>query len=202
MSDGGEDPQFIARLRRREEGAFTEFVRMHQLRVFRIVRRFVRDDAEAEDVAQEVFVSVWKAIGDFRGDSKLSTWLYRIATNHVKNRVQYLARRQHGRQDAYEEGDGHAGAASPNSAPDEALDGKRAEARLDAALASLDEEQRVLVVLRDVENLSYEEIQEVTGLPAGTVKSRLHRARQTLMAGISGGDTGTPGNDAKKGPAR
>ena len=169
--------------------------------VLRRCRRLLRNEADALDVCQEVFVKLLEHRHRLDASAP-SSLLYRIATNHVKNRVQYLARRQHGRQDAYEEGDGHAGAASPNSAPDEALDGKRAEARLDAALASLDEEQRVLVVLRDVENLSYEEIQEVTGLPAGTVKSRLHRARQTLMAGISGGDTGTPGNDAKKGPAR
>ena len=192
MTDA-DDLRLLERLRRRDERAFTEFVQLHQARVFRIVRRFVRDDAEAEDVAQEVFVSVWKAIGDFRGESKLSTWLYRIATNHVKNRVQYLKRRGAGQQDSYDEGEGGGALPSAVAGPEEALDGKRAEERLDAALRALDEEQRMLVVLRDVENLTYEEIQEVTGLPEGTVKSRLHRARKELMAQVTGGGKKAPG---------
>jgi len=83
----------IARLRQREEAAFNEVVRLHGDKVFNLVLRMVGTRAEAEDIAQEVFVTVFKSIETFRGESKFTTWLLRIAANHSKNRIKYLARR-------------------------------------------------------------------------------------------------------------
>src|SRR5687768_10374102 len=95
MADGDED-KLVERLKRRDEAAFNELVRLYQVKIFRLVFRMLGDRAEAEDLAQEVFVTVFKSIDGFRGDSKLSTWLYRVATNHCKNRIKYLGRRARG----------------------------------------------------------------------------------------------------------
>ncbi|MDH5675053.1 MAG: sigma-70 family RNA polymerase sigma factor [Myxococcales bacterium] len=179
-----EDPTWLQRLQRRDEAAFNELVIRHQDSVFRLLLGMLGNRAEAEDVAQEVFVSAFKAIHRFRGDSAISTWLYRVAANHGKNRIKYLARRARDSQRPLEEGlDGGSSvlAAAPTR-PDQQAEGHQAEHHLQRALAALEEDQRVLIMLRDVQNLSYEEIAEVTSLPIGTVKSRLHRARLALHA--------------------
>jgi RNA polymerase sigma-70 factor (ECF subfamily) len=186
-----EELQLVERLKRQDEAAFNELVRLYDKRVFRLVLRMLNDRAEAEDVAQEVFVTIFKAIGNFRGDSKLSTWIYRIATNHCKNRIKYLDRRARGKKSELDEVSEHAAmeSASMSSSaqvarPDEQAEANQIEGIVRAAIAELDEDQRELVILRDVENLSYEEIQQITGLPEGTVKSRLHRARLSLMKSV------------------
>src|SRR5262249_1213577 len=83
----------LRRLRERDERAFKEMVEAYQDRIFNLLFRMIGKREEAEDLAQEVFVTVFKSIDQFRGDSKLSTWLYRVAVNHCKNRIKYLARR-------------------------------------------------------------------------------------------------------------
>jgi len=183
----GHEQELVARLKRRDEVAFNELVELYQGRIYRLVFRMLGDRAEAEDLAQEVFVTVFKRIDTFRGDSKLSTWMYRVATNHCKNRLKFLGRRGRGKKRELDEiADAYAieSATMATSAnlprPDEALQGRQIEGFIGQALRELNEEQRELVILRDIENLSYDEIQSVTGLPAGTVKSRLHRARLAL----------------------
>jgi RNA polymerase sigma-70 factor (ECF subfamily) len=178
----------LRRLRERDERAFRELVEEYQDRVFNLLYRMIGGREEAEDLAQEVFVTVFKSIEQFRGDSKLSTWLYRVAVNHCKNRIKYLVRR-HDRQtgaldDAAEResvalGHNPIGAARIER-PDRAVEGAQLDLLVQRAIADLDEDHRVVVVLRDIEELSYEEIGAITGLPEGTVKSRLHRARLAL----------------------
>jgi RNA polymerase sigma-70 factor (ECF subfamily) len=183
MSDDA-DAGLIDRLVRRDERAFTSLVRAYERRVFGLVLRMVGDPAEAEDLAQEVFVQVFKAIGSFRRESKLSTWIYRIAINLCKNRSNYLRVRHAGEQDplgvdlnlqANARGS-HADIARP----DDMASGNQVERIVQDAFARLEPTFRECLVLRDLEDLSYEEIVEITGLPAGTVKSRIHRARAQL----------------------
>ena len=97
--DEDTEAQFVARLVARDQAAFTELIVLYQRRVFALVFRMLGRRDEAEDLAQEVFVQVFKAIDQFRGDSKLSTWIYRIAVNLCKNRTKYLSRRHAGDQD-------------------------------------------------------------------------------------------------------
>jgi RNA polymerase sigma-70 factor (ECF subfamily) len=174
----------LRRLRDRDERAFRELIESHRDRVFNITYRMLGNRAEAEDVAQEVFISVFKTIETFREESKFSTWLYRVTVNHCKNRIKYLARRHDRDRDELDETshetNGATGAPMRHVQPDRALEGAQLEALLQEAIANLDDDQRVVVVLRDVEDLSIEEICEITGLPDGTVKSRLHRARLVL----------------------
>jgi RNA polymerase sigma-70 factor (ECF subfamily) len=183
----------LGRLVKRDEDAFSEIVHSYSDRVYNLVLRLVGSPAEAEDIAQEVFVTVFKSIDSYRGEARLSTWILRIAANHSKNRIKYLARRRTSGQelrdgsDATEMADeGKAPAQAHFAAPDVMLEAAETERIMQAAIAQLDEEQRLLVVLRDVEELSYDEIVEVTGLPEGTVKSRLHRARMALKDLLEG----------------
>lgn len=207
-SDGAEPSQagihaawpehvLIARLRRRDPSAFELLVRTHQDRVFDFcVRMLAGDREEAFDLTQEIFVSIHANLEKFRADSKLTTWIFRISRNHCLNRLKYLKRRGRGRSDGYDESNELAITESVGQAqlPDDALAASRTRALVHRAIAALDEDQRMLVALRDIEGLSYEEIVEITDLPEGTVKSRLHRAREKLAgilvaleAGIEGG---------------
>jgi RNA polymerase sigma-70 factor, ECF subfamily len=175
----------IQRLRDRDERAFKELVTEHRDRVFNITYRMLGNRHEAEDVAQEVFITVFKHIDSFREDSKLSTWLYRVAVNHCKNRIKYLARRHDRDRDELDEtktstgSNGAIGQAMPSS-PDRALAGAQMETVLAEAINSLEQEHRLVIILRDIEDLSIEEICAITEMPDGTVKSRLHRARAAL----------------------
>ena len=174
----------LRRLRDRDERAFRELIEAHRDRVYNICYRMLGNRHESEDVAQEVFITVFKTIDTFREEAKFSTWLYRVAVNHCKNRIKYLARRYDKARDELDEttngANGVAIGAPLPSAPDRALEGAQMEKLMQDAIASLEDDQRVVVVLRDVEDLSIEEICEITGLPDGTVKSRLHRARLVL----------------------
>ena len=181
------ETRLVRRLRDRDERAFREMVDDYGDRVFNLTYRMLGNREEAEDLAQEVFITVFKSIDTFRGDSKFSTWLYRITANHCKNRIKYLARRHdRGKAELDERAEGGGadgpslGAPRPSPRPDMQLEGAEMERVLQEAIAELEEEQRILVILRDVEDLSYEEICAITDLPEGTVKSRLHRARLAL----------------------
>jgi len=179
---------FLRRLRERDERAFKEMVEQYRDQVFNLTYRMMGSREEAEDLAQEVFVTVFKTIDRFRGDSKLSTWLYRVTVNHCKNRIKYLARRYQQATSSYDEAterasagqSGHAVTTQRFVAPDRVIEGAQREQLVQAAIAQLEEDHREVIVLRDVEELSYDEICQITGLPEGTVKSRLHRARVAL----------------------
>ena len=188
-SEDETEAQFVARLVARDESAFNELVITYERRVFALMYRMIGRREEAEDLAQEVFVQVFKAIDQFRGDSKLSTWIYRIAVNLSKNRTKYLARRHSGRQedaDALAERSAFTSAKGVSvgevSRPDELVEGMQLEVVVKRAIAQVEPDFRAVLVLRDVEDLSYEEIAAVTGLPEGTVKSRIHRGRAQLRA--------------------
>jgi RNA polymerase sigma-70 factor, ECF subfamily len=184
-----EEAKFVARLVARDEGAFNELVVAYERRVFALVFRMIGRREEAEDLAQEVFVQVFKAIDQFRGESKLSTWIFRIAVNLCKNRAKYLSRRRSNDQDDVHEmadrmsGEGGKGVTVGDiSRPDEILEGVQLERIVKRAIAEVDPDFREVLILRDVEDMSYDEIAHVTGLAEGTVKSRIFRARAQLRA--------------------
>lgn len=188
-SEDQSEAQFIARLVARDESAFNELVVTYERRVFALVYRMLGRRDEAEDLAQEVFVQVFKAIDQFRGESKLSTWIYRIAVNLCKNKTKYLSRRHLGDQEDVDAMAEHVPLSAAKgvsvgdvSRPDELVEGMQLEFVVKRAIAQLEPEFREVLVLRDVEDLSYEEIAAVTGLLDGTVKSRIHRARAQLRA--------------------
>jgi len=184
--------RFVERLQRHDERAFNELVEVYSPRVYRLVARMLGRREDAEDMAQEVFVQVFKGIGHFRGDSKLGTWIYRVAINLCKNRSKYLSRRHDDKQDALDAVADHQplhqakGVTSGQiNRPDQMVEGMQIEAIMRRCIAELDADFREALILRDVENLSYEEIIEITGVAEGTVKSRIHRARALLKQRVS-----------------
>jgi RNA polymerase sigma-70 factor (ECF subfamily) len=192
LRDGSEnespsDRVLISKLRRGDASAFEQLVRAHQDRVYDFCVRMLNDREEAFDLTQEIFLSIHQNVDKFRADAKLTTWIFRISRNHCLNRLKYLKRRGRGRSDEYGETNEKviSDSMGGSTTPDEVVTRKREKQLVHQAIEELDEEQRSLVVLRDVEGLSYEEIMEITELPEGTVKSRLHRAREKL-AGILG----------------
>ncbi len=174
-AEAGDAPRFLDRLRAGDAPAFEELVMTYQHRVFGVALRMLGNRAEAEEVAQEVFVRAHRALGDFRGDAKLSTWLYAITSRLCLNRLASGERRltRQGEDALLRLSDG-------GPRPDAALERRELETALGRAIAELPEDRRIVVVLRDIEGLSYEEIAQVLELELGTVRSRLHRARADL----------------------
>ena len=177
MGDGRleEFPGFLDRLRRGDPAAFETLVVVHQHRVFAVALRMLGNRADAEDAAQEVFLRVHRALPGFRGDAKLSTWLYAIAARLCLSRLGEAHRR-------LVRADGEALARVPDAEADPArhLEEDEREAALRRAITELSDDRRMVVVLRDLEGLPYEEIAQILGLELGTVRSRLHRARLDL----------------------
>jgi RNA polymerase sigma-70 factor (ECF subfamily) len=161
--------------------AFGELVRRHQDRLFNAVLRLTNHPDDALDVVQDAFVNAYQSLGSFKGDAEFYTWLYRIAFNTAIS----LKRRK--RALVSLEASGRAGEAaidppdpSENNRPGAALERSEDEAALHAGLARLSHEHRAVLVLKDIEGMKYEQIAEVLGVPVGTVRSRLHRARLEL----------------------
>src|SRR5438094_8174684 len=172
---GADPPGLLPRLRAGDPRAFEDQVIAYQHRVFGVALRMLGNRAEAEELAQEVFLRVHRAIGEFRGDAKLSTWLYAIASRLCLNRLTSGERRvvRLGEETL-------AWLASREVGPAEELERTELETALHRAIAELSEERRIVVVLRGLEGLSYEEIAAALELELGTVRSRLHRARMDL----------------------
>jgi RNA polymerase sigma-70 factor (ECF subfamily) len=174
-AEAGDAPRFLDRLRAGDAPAFEELVMTYQHRVFGVALRMLGNRAEAEDVAQEAFVRAHRALGGFRGDAKLSTWLYAITSRLCLNRLASGERRM-----ARQGEDALLRLSDAGPRPDAALERRELETALGRAIAELPEDRRIVVVLRDLEGLSYEEIAQVLELELGTVRSRLHRARAEL----------------------
>jgi RNA polymerase sigma-70 factor (ECF subfamily) len=170
-----DDPEFLRRLRAGEMRAFEEMVIAYQHRVFGVALRMLGNAAEAEEMAQEVFLRAHRALGDFRGEAKLSTWLYTIASRLCLTRLGSSERSlvRQGEESLLR-------LPQDTGGPDAALEQSELEAALYRAIAELPDERRMVVVLRDLEGLSYEEIAAALDLELGTVRSRLHRARMDL----------------------
>ena len=171
---GGDPPGLLARLRAGDPRAFEELVIGYQHRVFGVALRMLGNRAEAEEIAQEVFLRAHRAVADFRGEARLGTWLYGIASRLCLNRLASPDRRM-ARGDAIL---ADVTAATPDAAAE--LERAELDAALRTAIAELPEERRLVLVLRDVEGLSYEQIAEALAVDPGTVRSRLHRARMQL----------------------
>lgn len=182
-----EDGDLVARFQQGEARAVEVLVARHSDRVYGICLRLLGSPTRAEEAAQEVFVKVYRNLGRFRGDSRFTTWLYRIAVNHCRNVQAYRARRhekRHDSLDAQVEGpDGPMPRRQiADDAPlvDEEMEREERRRFLFEELARLEPFQREVLVLRDVEGLGYEEIGTALEVAPGTVKSRIHRARKEL----------------------
>jgi RNA polymerase sigma-70 factor (ECF subfamily) len=178
-----EDERLLQGLREGLESAYETLIERYQQPVYNLVSRLLREPGEACDVVQEVFLKVFRRVGSFRGDSRLKTWIYRIAVNEAHNHCRWDGRhRRHevGLEGGEDSRNYCATLPAPGASPyDYVLDRERHHL-VEAALAGLNPAFRPVVVLRDIEDLPYEEIAQILHLPLGTVKSRILRGREAL----------------------
>ena len=174
--------------RQGKPGAFDAIVRAHQDRVYAFCARMLSDREEAFDMSQDVFLSAYRKMDTFRGDSTLSTWLLRIAANRCLNRIRQR-KTAAGREMQWPGEDDETAEFQPpapeGNDPDRITENLEMGAILSDALGRLDPSTRWMILLSDVEGFSHEEIAELAEVPVGTVKSRLHRARMALRRALA-----------------
>jgi len=177
----------IARAQRGEVAAFSELVARYQERIYRFLLRLTRSQEDARELAQETFLNAYQALPRWRADARLSTWLFRIARNQALDRL------RRARHVAFVPLDEVLTEQLPADAPtpEAALQARQRVAALEAALAQLPVEHREILLLREVEGLAYDELAATLQLAAGTVKSRLARAREALLHGYRQANGGT-----------
>jgi RNA polymerase sigma-70 factor (ECF subfamily) len=177
------DAELVLRLKQRDPEAMEALVRAHGAKLFGVACQFLRDETAAQDVVQEALLSVWNKIGSFEGRSSLTSWLYRVTANAALMRLRKEKRHQ---MDISIDSDKEDAAYRPlqledtRPLPSGALQGDELKAQIQAAIDRLPEPYRSVVLLKDVEEFSLEEIAELTHASIAAVKSRLHRARLTL----------------------
>lgn len=186
MAEKTSDRLLVERVQRGDRRAFDLLVLRYQQRIVKLVMRYVHDPAEAQDVAQEAFIKAYRALPGFRGESAFYTWLYRIAINTAKNYLVALQRRPLD-YDFDVQGPLHA-ELSDKLRHEETPEGLALQEELrravEAAIASLPEELRTAIMLREIDGLSYEEIAGAMDCPVGTVRSRIFRAREAIDRSI------------------
>ena len=169
-----------------DESAFAEIVLTYQKKVFNIAYRMLGNREEAKELSQEVFLSVLESIKDLREEIKFEPWLTQITLNHCRNRWKYLKRRHYFKTDSLndpietEDGEMERPVCDPSGNPETLFEKKIIQQFVQRGLLKLKEDQREMIVLRDLQGFSYEEIGRLLSLPEGTIKSRLHRARMDL----------------------
>jgi RNA polymerase sigma-70 factor (ECF subfamily) len=187
MGDREVDQQLVERAQRGDKHAFELLVEKYQRRLGRLISRFVRNAAEAEDVTQEAFIKAYRALPAFRGDSAFYTWLYRIGINTAKNHLVSQGRRAptstpFDAEDAEEFED--AALLHEVSTPENELMSKQVIEVVNSSLQELPDDLRTALTLREIEGLSYEEIAAVMDCPIGTVRSRIFRAREAIASNL------------------
>jgi len=173
------DAQFLESLREGDAAAFDRLVGTYANGIYALLHRLVDDAEEARDLTQETFLQAFRSIAAFRGEASLRTWLYRIAVNQARNRRRWWRRRCRDETISLDEPSGNGVPVAEGDPEQTALQRER-ERALHAALQALGEPFREVVVLRDIEGLSYEEIAATLEISLGTVKSRLARGRAEL----------------------
>ena len=183
MSEREVDHALVERAQAGDGQAFEVLFAKYQRKVARLLSRYIRDQAEVEDVSQEAFIKAYRALPSFRGESAFYTWLYRISINTAKNYLVAQGRRaptstEVDADDAESFDD--AGQLRDINTPESLLQSRQIGETIDAAMAGLPEDLRRAIMLREIEGLSYEEIAEAMNCPIGTVRSRIFRAREVV----------------------
>ncbi len=182
MSERSIDQKLVARVQKGDKSAFDLLVMKYQHKVAKLISRYVRDRAEAEDVTQEAFIKAYRAIGGFRGESAFYTWLYRIAVNTAKNYLDSQGRRPPNSGIEIEDAEIFNGAEvlRDQSTPERSVLTDEIADTVYRAIETLPDDLRMAITLREIEGLSYEEIAQVMECPIGTVRSRIFRAREAI----------------------
>jgi len=178
-----DEKELIRRSQAGDGEAFGVLAERYKGKVFSLAYGFTRDRAAADDLAQEVLIKAYFSLPKFKAESGFGTWLYRIAVNHAKDFLRKNKRRQ---KEVSIEEVGEPALTAENESPEEKRVEEGRREIVQAALARLPEKYRVILTLRDIDGLSYEDISGILKLSAGTVDSRLHRARRKLREKLAG----------------
>lgn len=183
MSERDIDQKLVERAQRGDKRAFELLVEKYQRKLARLLSRFIRDQAEVEDVTQEAFIKAYRALPAFRGDSAFYTWLYRIGINTAKNYLMAMGRRaptstevEAEEAEGFEEGE----QLRDINTPESLLLSNEIAQTVNSTIEKLPEELRTAIQLREIEGMSYEDIAKVMDCPIGTVRSRIFRAREAI----------------------
>jgi RNA polymerase sigma-70 factor (ECF subfamily) len=182
MGEQNVDQELVRRVQKGDKKAFDLLVIKYQQRISKLISRYVRDQDEVQDVAQEAFIKAYRALANFRGESAFYTWLYRIAINTAKNYLVAQGRRPPATDVDAEEAiyvDGGM-RLSDGDTPEQLVQRDQIERVIFETIDSLPEELRTAITLREMEGLSYEEIAVTMDCPVGTVRSRIFRAREAI----------------------
>ena len=187
-----DDLEYVSLCKKGDADAFEVLVRRHEKRMFNIAYRVIGNYDEAGEVVQDAFIAAYKNIKGFKGEARFTTWLYAICINLSRNRLKRLKTRHYreGRSldDPIMTPDGELLADPPSSEPSalDKLEARDVQQKVQLCINALDAEFREVIVLRDIQGFSYEEISAMLKKPVGTVKSRLFRARETMRVCLKG----------------
>ncbi|NWK57168.1 sigma-70 family RNA polymerase sigma factor [Verrucomicrobiaceae bacterium N1E253] len=180
LSEDDTDVELMQRVAKQDEAAFEQLIERHQHAVIGTVAKMLGNPSDAEDIAQQVFIRIWKSAPRYKPTAKFTTFLFTIARNLVFNESRRRSRKKEYSMDERED-DFHLQTPDPQQArPDQDVLHAELQHAVDQAIASLPEKQRMAVILRRYEGMPYDEISEVLGLSISAVKSQLFRARTTL----------------------
>ena len=187
MQEATLDRMLVDRFKRGDSSAFDEMVGRYWDRIYAMTHQLLRNPQDAEEVTQDAFIRAHRGLVNFRGDSSFSTWLYQIATNLARNRYWYWWRRKRDRSLSFDAPLGHDNETTlaelipaEQETPEDATVTQEFVGRVAECMEELNEKHREILILRNVQNLAYEEIAEILGISVGTVKSRIARARESL----------------------
>ena len=182
MAQKNLDQELVKRVQQGDKNAFGVLVKKYESKIIKLISRYIHDQTESLDVAQEAFIKAYRALPNFRGESAFYTWLYRIAINTAKNHLVVHNRRQSNNEldaEVAEQFEGES-ALKEYATPERLLLKDEIEKTVFDTIEQLPEDLRIAITLRELEGLSYEEIAEAMGCPVGTVRSRIFRAREAI----------------------
>ena len=172
------EKELILLMQQGDESAFETLVRLYEKKVYTLCRRMCGSDEDAQEAAQDAFLSLWRSAKSFRGDASLSTWFYRLATNAC---IDLLRRNKRGGERvSLDDEETTLKLVDESPLPEQALERKETQRLIEEGLAALPEEYRAILLLREAEGLSYAEIADAMHMELGTVKSRISRGRVLL----------------------
>jgi|ERR1043166_965783 RNA polymerase sigma-70 factor (ECF subfamily) len=173
------DRELVLLCQKSNPDAFTELVARHQDRIYTAISRFCGNIEDANDITQRAFINAFRKIGEFKGDAAFSTWIYRIAFNQA---ISFRRENKRTAVSIYSKDDELLAEPSEDRNPTEHLESQETQRKVQQALDLLEEGDREIILLKDLQGVSYEEIADILQIPKGTVRSRLHRARLELKS--------------------
>jgi len=177
--NGPETAALIRSFLNGDEEAFSTLVNMHQARIFHLAFNYVKDEEEARDLTQDIFVTVYRSLKTLRDPERFGSWLYQLALNHCRNRYKRLKRRGFFASQTIDDPERPLHLSDQHN-PEKDLDLSIRRRLVREAISELRKKEKEILLLRDIQEFSYEEISEILGVPVGTVKSKLNRARHAL----------------------